>query len=156
MQFCYVLSGWEGSASDNLIFESALTTSLKIPDKYFFLADAGFPSCKTLLVPYRGVRYHLREWGVAGQRPQDCKELFNLRHSQLRNVIERIFGSAKNKLPVMGRSAPYSLEAQAAFFPAFAAIYNFNRIHNPDDTNDSIFDSTESLLISDTQASSSQ
>jgi len=31
------------------------------PDRYL-LEDAGFASCDALLVPYRGVRYHLREW----------------------------------------------------------------------------------------------
>ncbi len=41
------------------------------------------------LTPYRGVRYHLKEWGRANERPQNKEELFNLRHSSRRNVIER-------------------------------------------------------------------
>lgn len=39
-----------------------------IPEGKFYLADAGFASCDTLLVPYRGVRYHLAEWGRAAVR----------------------------------------------------------------------------------------
>jgi hypothetical protein len=39
-----------------------------IPDGKYYLADAGFPNCKVLLVPYRGVRYHLNEWARADQR----------------------------------------------------------------------------------------
>ena len=34
----------------------------------YYLADAGFPLCDVLLVPYRGVRYHLKEWEQANLR----------------------------------------------------------------------------------------
>jgi hypothetical protein len=36
------------------------------------------------------VRYHVREQGAANERPQNYKELFNLRHAQLRNHIEKL------------------------------------------------------------------
>lgn len=68
MRFTYALTGWEGSASDARIWESALGTDLRIPPGTFLLADAGFPHCQELLVPYRGVRYHLAEWGRANLR----------------------------------------------------------------------------------------
>jgi hypothetical protein len=66
--FIYVLSGWEGSAADGTIFANALQKDLKIPEGKYYLADAGFGACDSLLVPYRGVRYHLREWSVAKDR----------------------------------------------------------------------------------------
>jgi DDE superfamily endonuclease len=62
------MTGWEGSASDARVFESALNCDLKIPKGTYLLADAGFPHCKQLLVPYRGIRYHLAEWGQAKLR----------------------------------------------------------------------------------------
>jgi hypothetical protein len=68
MHFTYVLSGWEGSASDSRIFNDAREHGLTIPQGIFYLADAGFPLCDALLVPYRGVRYHLKEWGRAPER----------------------------------------------------------------------------------------
>lgn len=68
MQFCYVLAGWEGSISDSLLFEKARAAGLHIPPGSYYLGDAGFPSCDWLLVPYRGVRYHLREWLAAKER----------------------------------------------------------------------------------------
>ena len=37
------------------------------PGKYY-LADAGFAIRDNCLVPYQGVRYHLREWDLAGNR----------------------------------------------------------------------------------------
>jgi hypothetical protein len=70
LKFIYTLTGWEGSATDARIWEDARTNydSLNIPPGKYFLADAGFPSCDELLVPYRGVRYHLAEWGRASVR----------------------------------------------------------------------------------------
>ena len=65
LMFTYVLSGWEGSAADALIFHNACQTDFYIPNRKYYLADAGFPLCPELLVPYRGVRYHLAEWGRA-------------------------------------------------------------------------------------------
>lgn len=60
--FQYVLSGWEGSAADAHVYQSARTSSLPaIPGKYY-LGDAGFGSCDAILIPYRETRYHLREW----------------------------------------------------------------------------------------------
>lgn len=68
LRFCYLLVGWEGSAADGRIFHDARNKGLAIPSGKFYLGDAGFPSCDTLLVPYRGVRYHLKEWGRAPQK----------------------------------------------------------------------------------------
>lgn len=72
MRICYVLSGWEGSAADSHIFEQARCTDYVIPPGKYYLADAGFPICDSALVPYRGVRYHLREWSIVGNRCVHC------------------------------------------------------------------------------------
>ncbi len=44
------------------------TTDLKVQPGKYYLADAGFPLDSALLTPYRGVRYHLAEWGRADLR----------------------------------------------------------------------------------------
>jgi len=41
------------------------TTDLKVQPGKYYLADARFPLASTLLIPYRGVQYHLAEWGRA-------------------------------------------------------------------------------------------
>ena len=64
MHFCYVLSGWEGSAADGLVFEDARKHTFTIPKGKYYLADAGFGTCDALLVPYCGVCYHLKEWAA--------------------------------------------------------------------------------------------
>jgi hypothetical protein len=68
LQFIYAFTGWEGSASDARVYENACSQDLLIPNGKYYLADAGFPSCKQLLIPYRGPRYHLAEWGRASVR----------------------------------------------------------------------------------------
>lgn len=62
LRFCYILSGWEGSAADGKVWEDARKKDLRIPEGLIWLADAGFGSCDALLCPYRGVRYHLKEF----------------------------------------------------------------------------------------------
>ena len=68
--------------------------------------------------------------------PQTPQELFNLRHSSLRNVVERIFGVAKRRFRLMVAAPEYSPEVQAKVIPALCALHNFIRIHDPDDLDD--------------------
>jgi hypothetical protein len=68
LHFLYILSGWEGSAADSRVFEYARSRDLHLPRPYYFLADAGSPLCDMLMTPYRGVRYHLKEWGQGNQK----------------------------------------------------------------------------------------
>jgi hypothetical protein len=68
MIFYYIFSGWDGSTADSTMFYDAHMTDLHIPVGKYYLADAGFPICDALIIPYRGVRYHLAEWGWAQQR----------------------------------------------------------------------------------------
>ena len=68
LQFVYAFTGWEGSATDARVYDDARSKDLHIPDGKYYLADAGFPMSQQLLIPYRGTRYHLKEWGRAGTR----------------------------------------------------------------------------------------
>ena len=52
MRFCHVLSGWEGSANDGMIYDDARHNDLSILPGKCYIADAGFPNCDSLLVPY--------------------------------------------------------------------------------------------------------
>ena len=55
----------------------------------FLLADAGYGLSLRVLTPYRGVRYHLKEFSDTGLgSPQNEKKLFNLRHSSTRLVAK--------------------------------------------------------------------
>ena len=64
--------------------------------------DAGYMLRSGLLTPYRGVRYHLKQYSTCV--PQNTEELFNLGHAALRNVIERTFGVLKKQFLVISRA----------------------------------------------------
>jgi hypothetical protein len=66
----------------------------------------------------------------SGLEPKTPEELFNLRHSRLRNVIERIFGVAKRQFPILISSPECSYEVQAKIVAAAGAIHNFLCIHD--------------------------
>ncbi|XP_072062003.1 protein ALP1-like [Arachis hypogaea] len=110
MKFTYVLSGWEGTTSDSRILKDALRT--------FYLGDAGFMLKFGILTLYRGVRYHLKEYSV--REPQNSKELFNHRHSSLRNIIERCFGVLEKRFPIIADDTEpyYSFETMRDIFLA--------------------------------------
>lgn len=67
-RFAHLLPGWEGSASDGALWLDAHGHDLRIKPGNYYLGDAGFPSCDSLLVPYRAVRYHLKEWAWSDKR----------------------------------------------------------------------------------------
>jgi hypothetical protein len=86
------------------------------------------------LSPYRGVRYHLKEVRQADQKPENAQELFNLRHSSLRNVIERIFGVLKRQWKILGgKGCEYSIDTQRDLFCALIGLYNFGKQCGEDD-----------------------
>jgi len=66
--FTYVLAGTEGSAHDGAVLGSAFDKGFKVPVGKYYLADAGYGLAPWLLTPYRGVRYHLREWDKSNSR----------------------------------------------------------------------------------------
>jgi len=88
------------------------------------------------LTPYRGTRYHLKEWGLAGQRPENKEELFNLRHSSLRNVIERVFGVIKKRFPLLRDMKPYPIVQQAKLVLCATILNNFIIMCAGDDDDD--------------------
>ena len=112
LKFCYVLPGWEGSACDGTVLSDAINEKgFSVPPGKYYLGDAGYPLRTYCLTPYRGVRYHLREFAQGNKRPQNAKELFNLRHAVQRNAIERIFGVLK-RFPILNTPPEYPMATQ--------------------------------------------
>ena len=66
--FMYVVMGWDGSTADATMWHEAHSDDLAIPESKYLLTDAGFSLSGTLFVPYRGVKYHLKEWRQAELR----------------------------------------------------------------------------------------
>ncbi|KAH0693392.1 hypothetical protein KY285_020489 [Solanum tuberosum] len=137
MKFQYVLSGWEGSASDSRVLRNAVwersQNRLKSPNGKYYIVDAGYANTKGFLAPYRGARYHLREWSQT-QEPQNACELYNLRHSKLRNVVERTFAVLKKRFPILTTPPPYFIKKQGWIVLSCCILHNFIRKWNWQDS----------------------
>ncbi|XP_076951564.1 uncharacterized protein LOC143624958 [Bidens hawaiensis] len=98
----------------------------------YCLVDAGLPHTSTLITPYKGVRYHLKEYST--RAPQNAKELFNLRHASLRNAIERAFGVLKKRFPIIRSTTEpfYSCETQSDIFLTCCILHNFLLVEDRD------------------------
>ena len=66
-------------------------------------------------------------------RPQNYKELYNLRHSQAHNIVERIFGVAKKHFAMLQESNEYPILTQAKIVSACGVTHNFIYTFYPDD-----------------------
>lgn len=85
-------------------------------------------------------------------RPEDYKELYNLRHASARNVVERIFGVVKRRFRLMIAAPEYSVTTQAKIVHALCVLHNFIRVHDPDDFEPTDLDACEHLSAQDTAA----
>ena len=88
--------------------------------------DSGYANQTGYLAPFRGERYHLQDYKGGRQRqPRSVKELFNYRHSSLRNVIERCFGVLKNRFQVLRKMPAYPMRVQSDIIISCCGLHNF-------------------------------
>jgi hypothetical protein len=126
MTVSYVLAGWSGSAHDSKVLADAMTKGFTVPETRYYVGDAGYGLKENVLSPYRGYMYHLKEWQSTHKRPTTMYELFNRRHAQLRNVIERVFGVVKKRFPILKFRMPsFEMVHQVNVVKACFAIHNF-------------------------------
>ncbi|CAH9085871.1 unnamed protein product [Cuscuta epithymum] len=86
------------------------------------------------LIPlYRGKRYHLKEY--SRNPPKTMRELFNLRHSSLRNAIERAFGVLKKRFPIMANAdePKFDVRRHTRIILACCILHNFLMGVDPDE-----------------------
>jgi hypothetical protein len=101
-----------------------------VPNGRFYFGDAGYVNTGSIPTPFRRTRYHLREVIAAKEVPETYQELFNLRHSTLRNKVERIFGVLKRRFPFLKTDIEYDLLTQTRVIFAVCALYNYIRQHS--------------------------
>ena len=128
--FRFVFVGSEGSAGDAKVlgFSKLRAILNAMPVGCFALGDAGYGLEERILVPYQGVRYHLKEFrGAAGvdNRPMNAKELYNLRHSSLRVTIEKAIGVLKKRFKRLRTCLYGKYETQNRTIMACALLHNF-------------------------------
>jgi hypothetical protein len=74
LKVTYLSVGWEGPATNSMVLISAMANStgkFKVPFGKFYLLDGGYANTTSFLALYRGVRYHLKEFGHGHRRPQN-------------------------------------------------------------------------------------
>ncbi|PPD67962.1 hypothetical protein GOBAR_DD35160 [Gossypium barbadense] len=148
LKFSYVLAGWEGSAHDSRILSDALSClgGLRIPEGKCYIADAGYGIRNRYITPYRGVRYHLKEFSAQG--PENVKELFNLRHSSLRITIECVFGILKKRFRVLDAEPFWNFQTQVDIVLACCIIHNhIMRVDPSDLLNQGLYEEESDLII---------
>lgn len=91
------------------------------------MVDGGYTNGDDFLAPYRGVRYHLQEYGHGLLTPLNHKEFFNLKHAKAQNVIERAFGILKSRWAILRSHAYYQIEQQNHIILACCLLHNFIR-----------------------------
>ncbi|KAL7191226.1 hypothetical protein ACSBR2_023321 [Camellia fascicularis] len=107
------------------IFDRALPTLFTCRQVLFI--DVGFLNMPGFLASFRYQRYHLQEFhGCYYSGP---KELFNYRHSSLRNVIEQTFGVLKKRLPILRSMSNYKSIRQGPLVIACCVVHNWIRLH---------------------------
>uniref|UniRef100_K4A2V2 DDE Tnp4 domain-containing protein n=1 Tax=Setaria italica TaxID=4555 RepID=K4A2V2_SETIT len=104
-----------------------------VPPGKFNLVDGGYANTPSFLAPYRGVRYHLKEFGARHQRPQNSKELFNHHHALLRNRVERTLGVLKKRFPILKVATFHMLENQVKIPVAATIFHNIIRLLHGDE-----------------------
>ena len=81
--------------------------------------------------PFRATRYHLREFD--SNRPQNQRELFNLRHSSLRVTVERAFGALKNRFRILDNKPVHPYKTQVKLVSCLLYSSNWILRHGQDE-----------------------
>ena len=85
--------------------------------------DYGYANQGGCLAPYRGTNYHLHD---RRRVDRDCKkEMFNYRHTSLRNAVERNFGIWKSIFHILRVMSHYPLQTQRDIIIACTVVHNF-------------------------------
>ncbi|XP_057249238.1 protein ALP1-like [Beta vulgaris subsp. vulgaris] len=141
LEFVYVLPRWEGLAHDCRVLQNAISrpNGLRVPRGKYYLTDAGYTNCDGFLAPFRGQRYHLKEW--TDNLPRSAEEYFNMKHARARNVIERCFRLLKGRWSILRSPSFFPIRTQGRIVMACCLLHNLIRRIMP--TDDIAYDSDE-------------
>ncbi|GMF32417.1 unnamed protein product [Phytophthora fragariaefolia] len=88
----------------------------------------------------------LNEWGSSGSQPKTPKELFNLKHSSARNVVERLIGVLKRRFRVLRQANECELDiVKATIFSCCCAHNIIRQVDSADNGEDSPGKSQENV-----------
>ena len=129
LEVYFLLAGFEGSAHDARLLNTALKSGT-FPRQGKKFVDAAFKQTTEFIKPYPSTRYHLKEWGSDDERPQNFKELFNLRHAMCRNCAERGMGVVKKRFPILRNMLHFDIDLQVKLVQCAFCLHNFIHRHD--------------------------
>ncbi|KAJ3702002.1 hypothetical protein LUZ61_005707 [Rhynchospora tenuis] len=129
--FRAVVAGWEGSAHDSLVLRRTIDAGFTVPEGRYYLVDGGYANTHQFLAPYRGKTYHLAQFQQRRPRNryENAEELYNHRHAQLRNVVEKAFGILKGRFRILKDMHRYKYSFQTNLVIACCVLHNFINRH---------------------------
>ncbi|KAJ3706851.1 hypothetical protein LUZ61_010556 [Rhynchospora tenuis] len=109
-----------------------------VPPGRYYLVDGGYANTPQFLSPYRGKTYHLAQFSTRGRENRyDCaEELYNYRHAQLRNIVEKTFGILKGRFKICKEMHKYKYDMQTDLVIACCILHNFIKRHQHDNSYD--------------------
>ncbi|XP_021772673.1 uncharacterized protein LOC110736686 [Chenopodium quinoa] len=148
LQFIFIYPGWEGSVSDSRVLQAVLDDPdqnfPRIPEGKYYLVDTSYLNMEGFVAPFQGVRHCNHEFKGANCLPRNVQELFNHRHSTLRQAIFRSFHVLKERFPILKLASQYAFQVQRDIVIAACVIHNFIR---QEDCNDWLFSSVEEQMV---------
>ncbi|XP_071933898.1 uncharacterized protein [Coffea arabica] len=97
----------------------------------YYLVDSAYRNIPGFLAPYRGTP---RQPAQGRRGFSSLKQLFNTRHSSLRNVIERCFVVLNRRFAILRGPVPnFYMSTQINVVIACCTLHNFIRDELPDD-----------------------
>ncbi|KAL5546236.1 hypothetical protein UlMin_005923 [Ulmus minor] len=90
----------------------------------YYLCDAGYPNGEGFLIPYKGQCYHLNDWALPPNTPQN---FFNMKHLSIWNIVERAFGLLKGRWTILRDRSYYLVKVQCRIILACCLLHNLIR-----------------------------
>lgn len=94
-----------------------------------YLTNIEYHNTNYLLFLYCYIRYYQKKGAMTGQKPTNKEELFNLCHSSVWNVIEKIFVVIKRQFQILETSIEFTIEVKVKIILAVTGLYNFIQLH---------------------------
>lgn len=131
LQFIFIYPGWEGSAADSRVLRAVLDDPdqnfPQIPQGKYYIVDNGYSNTEGFIAPFEGIRYHIHDYRGANLLPRNAKELFNHRHSSLRNAIQMSFEVLRRRFPILKVAPQYAFHIQRDIVIAACVLHNLIR-----------------------------
>ncbi|KAG5516703.1 hypothetical protein RHGRI_037443 [Rhododendron griersonianum] len=108
-------------------FHPYFKNCLGVIDGKYYLADSGYSNTEGFIAPFEGIRHHIHDYRGANLLQRNAKELFNHRHSCLRNAIQKSFEVLRRRFPILKVAPQYAFHIQRDIVIAACVLHDLIR-----------------------------